>query len=301
MTTKYAIKSFFLLIKPGIVSSNMLTAAAGFFLALDTGAIFEIDKLLLMLISIGFVIAGSCLINNVIDFDIDPLMERTQNRREYFDQFTQMRYLLIAGTVMIAFGFILMSIKVNVLSGVLALLGAFIYIVPYTLWSKRRSVHGTLIGAFSGSIPPFVGYVAQKKGITPDALMIYIALFSWQMAHFYAIGIYRLNDYQNAKISIRPVIKGIKQTQKHIIAYCGFYCLIILSLLIRADLNKVVSAVIMISCLWLLFLSIKSLQKTDHHRRSAYGVFVASIVSISIFSLGVIIDKFATSMIVAVT
>ncbi len=301
MITKHTIKSFVLLTKPGIVSSNMLTAAAGFFLALNAGAVFEFNKLIFMLMNMGLIVAGSCLINNVFDSDIDPLMERTQKRMQYFDQFTKKHHLLIAGAAMIAFGFVFMSLKLNVFSGVLALLGALIYIGPYTLWTKRKVVHGTFVGALSGSIPPLAGYVAQKKGITPEALMIYAVLISWQIAHFYAIGIYRLKDYQNAKIAIRPAVGGIKQTQIHIVVYNSLYCMLVLALLLMVDLHRLAIILIILSCLLLLALSLKALFQTGNPYQSAYQVFIASIISISIFSLGVIIDKFvATSVLVAV-
>lgn len=219
-----SIKKYYYLTKPGIIYGNSIAAAAGFFLA-SRG---NIDFLLLVatLVGLAFIIASACVFNNYIDRDIDSKMERTKKRALVARKISG-RNALIFASVLGLLGTFVLSFT-NSLTIAVALFGVFFYVVMYGFY-KRRSIHGTVVGSISGAVPPVVGYTAVTNTIDIAALILFLILVIWQMPHFYAIAIFRLNDYKAANIPVLPIVKGIKHTKIQILLY-------ILALIIIAPL-----------------------------------------------------------------
>jgi protoheme IX farnesyltransferase len=234
-------KTYYQLTKPGIIYGNILTAAAGFFLA-SRG---HLEPLLLVatLMGIALVMASGCVFNNYIDRDIDALMERTKNRALVLGLVSPY-HALWYGAVLGILGAIILFLFTNILAGMTALFGLFAYVVLYSLWTKRTSVYGTLVGSISGAVPPVVGYIAVSHVFDLGVFIIFTILVFWQMAHSYAIAIYRLNDYGNAHIPVLPVKKGIAVTKKDMAIYVVLTTLAMLSLAIF----KYAGSVYFLSC-----------------------------------------------------
>lgn len=209
------LKAYYRLAKPGIVYGNLITAAAGFFLA-SKGHI-DISILIFMLVGIGLVMASACVFNNYIDRDIDKLMSRTADRGLVSGQISPRNSLIYAsclgllGAASLAYG-------TNLLTLYIACLGFFVYVVMYGYF-KRQSVHGTEVGSVAGAVPPVVGYCAVSGRFDGAALLLFLILVCWQMPHFYAIALRRLKDYQAAHIPVLPAVKGQRVTQMYILAY----------------------------------------------------------------------------------
>ena len=203
------IKNYFNLAKPGMIMGNMIPLIGGFFLA-SRG---HIDWLLLLAAALGlaFVIGGGCVLNNYIDRRIDALMERTRER-ELVRGVVPARNAIVFGIILELIGFYALIACTNILTAGVALFGLFFYLVMYTIW-KRRSIYGTLVGAVAGAVPPVVGYCAVANRIDTAAILLFIILVLWQMPHFFAIAIRRLNDYIAADIPVLPVKKGIRATK----------------------------------------------------------------------------------------
>src|SRR5699024_7392221 len=135
------------LIKIGIVNSNLITVAAGFWLAIyftNSAFMAHLDTFLLTLIGSGLVIAGGAILNNWYDVDIDPSMERTENRPTVTGFFS-LRSVLVAGvaTTVAGLGVLLLT---TVYAAIFAFIGWFVYVVLYTMWSKRKYTLNTIIG-----------------------------------------------------------------------------------------------------------------------------------------------------------
>ena len=209
------IKAYYTLTKPGIIYGNALTAVGGYFLAASGQG--SLGGFLGMLIGICLVMASGCVFNNYLDRDIDKLMKRTKNRALVTGQISP-RNALIFGTVLAILGLALLAFVNNPLSAGLGALGIFFYVVVYGI-GKRRSEHGTLIGSISGAIPPVVGYAAYADRLDMGALLLFLILVAWQMPHFYAIALYRQNDYADAGIPVLPIKKGAYATKVQILAY----------------------------------------------------------------------------------
>lgn len=210
------IKEYYSLAKPGLVLGNLLTVIAGFIL----GAQGHIDFFLLAATALGIslVMASGCVFNNFIDRDIDRAMERTK-QREMVTGKISLHAALGYGTLLGVIGFFILGIYTNPFAIGTALFGFIFYVIIYSMLGKRRTVYGTAIGSIAGAVPPVVGYCAASGHFDLGALLLFIILALWQMPHFFAIGIYRLDDYKAARIPILPVKRGIRTTKIAMLIY----------------------------------------------------------------------------------
>lgn len=215
MDFKARLKHYYILSKPGIVRANVITATAGYLYASQ----FDIDWLVLagLLAGLTALIAGACAYNNYLDRGIDARMQRTNKRGLVTGDLTVTQALTYA-TLTTAGGLLLLALSQNTLTLVLALIAFVDYVVLYG-WSKRRSVHGTLVGTLSGSIPLVAGYTAFTGRFDIDAWLLLALMTAWQMAHFYAIALYRLKDYKQARIPVMPAVHGAAATKPQIVLY----------------------------------------------------------------------------------
>ncbi|MFW1666455.1 heme o synthase [Acinetobacter ursingii] len=218
------LKKYLFLTKPGILFGNFITTLGGFFLAAQG----HVDFLLLFLTLLGttLVVASGCVVNNVIDQDIDQKMQRTQNRALVKRTISPSVALVYASVLGIA-GFSILWFGVNAYSFLFAVIGFVVYVGFYSLWSKRTTIHQTVIGSISGASPPVIGYVAVTNEFDVAALLIFLAYGLWQMPHSWAIAIYRFDDYKNAGIPILPVARSIFRTKVECVIYIVLFAAVI--------------------------------------------------------------------------
>ena len=210
------LKNYLLVAKPGIVSGNLISAAAGFFLA-SKG---QVDGVALpaTLIGISLVVASGCIFNNCVDRKIDRKMIRTRHRalaQGLISLKVAVSYAMILGLA----GLALLWAATNLLSVVIILAGLVIYVGVYSLYLKRHSVYGALIGSLAGATPPLAGYCAVTGRFDLGAVIL-LSIFSlWQMPHCYAIAVFRFDDYTAAAIPVLPVTQGTAAAKKHMVGY----------------------------------------------------------------------------------
>lgn len=210
-------KDFLALIKIGIVNSNAITTFTGVWLALhflDLGFLNNLDVIFYTLIGSSLIIAGSCSLNNYIDRDIDHLMQRTKSRPTVTGKVNPIK-VAILGYSFITIGTLFLLLT-TLTATVIALIGVFSYVVVYTKWSKRHLVSNTVIGSFSGAVPPLIGWAAVDPNLDMIAWALFLLMFAWQPPHFYALAMRRVEEYRAAGIPMLPVVKGLKTTKKHI-------------------------------------------------------------------------------------
>ncbi|MBV4477382.1 heme o synthase [Pseudomonas sp. B2M1-30] len=211
-----SLKHFIQITKPGIIFGNVLSVAGGFFLA-SKGHV-DLAVFLAAMIGTSLVVASGCVFNNCIDRDIDYKMERTKNR-VLVQGLISLKLALVYATVLGVAGVALLYKVANPLAALFAVIGFIIYVGFYSLYLKRKSVHGTLVGSLSGAMPPVIGYVAVTNTFDMAALTLLVMFSLWQMPHSYAIAIFRFKDYQAASIPVLPVERGIEVAKKHILYY----------------------------------------------------------------------------------
>ena len=213
------IKAYCSLIKPGIIFGNTVTAIAGFGLA--SRGHFNVGLFFITLLGLSFIIGSGCAFNNYIDRNADQKMARTQNRALVTGKIAPQSALVFASILGLS-GAFLLAFFVNLLTVGVALLGLAVYVLLYS-FLKYRTAQGTLIGSIAGAIPPVVGYCAVSNQLTLGAFLLFLMIVLWQMPHFYAIALYRLDEYAAASIPVLPIKEGIRTTKIHMLLYTAAF------------------------------------------------------------------------------
>jgi protoheme IX farnesyltransferase len=274
-----------MLTKPGIIFGNLITTTAGFLLASRWH--FNLSLFIATALGLGCVIGSACVLNNYIDRKVDIKMERTKNRA-LAAGLLSLRSAAIFATFLGALGAFLLFVYTNALSAVIAMIGFCFYVVMYSFW-KYYSSYGTLVGSIAGAIPPVVGYCAVTNTLDLGAFLIFLILVLWQMPHFYAITIYRLDDYKAAAIPVLPVKHGIHRTKIHMLYFILAFIPAAASLTFFGYTGRLYLLIVIPASLIWLALAIQGF-KTPKSHQWAYQMFRYSLVLIMIISLMMAID-----------
>jgi protoheme IX farnesyltransferase len=281
-------KEYYQLAKPGIIYGNLLTAVAGFLFASH----FHNDWTLLIYtcIGLGLIIGSGCVINNVIDKELDISMERTKKRAIVTGKIS-VRTALVYGILLGLIGALVLLIFTNNLTVLVALFGLLSYLAFYG-YAKRKTIYGTLVGSIAGAVPPLVGYCAITGYIDLAGMLIVMMMVCWQLSHFYAISLYRKSDYAAAKLPVWPVVKGDDSTKLQILGFMIIYILFGLSLFIFGYCGFLYLLIILGSGLWWFIAAKKSLRKLP---TKTWGkkVFLNSLIIITIMSVALAIGPIA--------
>ncbi|MCC8456328.1 heme o synthase [Photorhabdus aegyptia] len=285
------IKQYLQVTKPGIIFGNLISVIGGFLLA--SKGVIDYPLFISTLLGVSLVVASGCVFNNYIDRDIDRIMERTKNRvlvKGLIDPKISLIYASILGIA----GIVLLYAAANALAMQLAIIGFVVYVGVYSLYMKRKSVYGTLIGSLSGAAPPVIGYCAVTGQFDTGALILLLIFSLWQMPHSYAIAIFRFKDYQAANIPVLPVIKGISVAKNHIILYILAFMIATLMLAISGYAGYKYLVVAAAVSVWWLGMALSG-YKTDNDRIWARKLFIFSIVAITSLSVMMSIDPHVPS------
>lgn len=281
------IKPYLQVTKPGIIVGNLISVVGGFLLA-SKGSINGY-LLILTLLGVSLVVASGCAFNNLIDRDIDPKMERTKNR-VLVRGLASARITFALATILGIAGFVVLYFGANPLAMWLSVMGFVVYVGIYSLYMKRHSVYGTLIGSLSGAAPPVIGYCAVSNNFDAGALIL-LAIFSlWQMPHSYAIAIYRFKDYQAANIPVLPVVKGIAVAKHHITFYIIAFMFATLMLSIGGYAGYKYLVVAAAVSVWWLCMALSGYKAQNNDRIWARKLFVFSIIAITTLSIMMSVD-----------
>ncbi|MFS0825958.1 heme o synthase [Pseudomonas phoenicis] len=276
-----SVKHFIQITKPGIIFGNVISVAGGFFLA----AKGHIDFMLLLAVIVGtcLVVASGCAFNNCIDRDIDQKMERTKNR-VMVQGGMSLTVALVYATLLGVAGFGLLYVQANPLAAYCALAGFVVYVGFYSLWLKRKSVHGTLVGSLSGAMPPVIGYCAVSNSFDLAAVTLLVMFSLWQMPHSFAIAIFRFNDYRAANIPVLPVARGVLAAKKQILLYILAFVLATLMLTLGgyAGIGYLVVAAAM--GLYWLYMAWGGYKAQDDSKwaRKVFGFSILTVMALSL-------------------
>lgn len=269
------VRKYYWLTKPGIVFSNVIAAMAGFFFASSHAGELDLGIFLGLVLGIALVIASACVFNNYLDRGIDSKMKRTSWRATASGKITTtavFTFLTILGVA----GFTLLVLFTNVLTVILVAIAYFSYVVLYGI-AKRKTIHGTLVGTIPGGIPPVAGYVAVTGSFDKAALLLFLILLCWQMAHFYAIGMRRHEEYAAAKLPVMPVVKGMRATKIQILGYIAGFIIANLLIVIYGYVGYVYLVMMVgVGVIWFAR-GIRGLQVEDDQKWAKY-MFLFSLV-----------------------
>ena len=215
LTRVTTVGDYFALLKPRVMSLVIFTGLAGIVVA--PGYVHPLTAFTALL-CIAVAAGASGALNMAYDSDIDVLMSRTATRPIPLGH--------IARDDAMAFGWSLavlsvavMWLFVNTLAATLLAFTVFVYIGVYTLWLKRRTPQNIVIGGLSGALPPAIGWAAVTGHLSLAPIVLVAIIFMWTPPHFWALSLWRSEDYARAGVPMLPVVKGKPSTRRHILAY----------------------------------------------------------------------------------
>ncbi len=210
------VKNFLTLCKLRVNSLIVFTAVIGMFLS--TPGMVPWDILFSGIVGIGFVAAAAAAFNCLIEESIDTKMARTRARPLGTGKITQQETLVLASIVGVI-GLIVLFFFVNFLTMWLTLITFFAYAAIYTVFLKPATPMNIVIGGASGAMPPVLGWAAVNNQLSPEAWILFLIIFCWTPPHFWALALYRREEYAKVGIPMLPVTHGEKFTLLHIILY----------------------------------------------------------------------------------
>ena len=208
-------KGYFELMKPRVMSLVIFTAIVGMFLAPGEIPVFQA---IIVITAIAIGAGSSAAINMWFDEDIDKAMDRTKLRPIPLGIVSK-NEALVLGIFTGIISLLLMQWFSNSLATSLLLFTILFYIFIYTFWLKRTTSMNIVIGGAAGAIPPIIGWAAVNTEITFLPISMFLIIFFWTPPHFWALSVYRYNDYKIAKVPMLPNVKSIKDTKKQIVIY----------------------------------------------------------------------------------
>ncbi|MEJ7746537.1 MAG: heme o synthase [Luteimonas sp.] len=210
------LRQYFDLTKPRVVALIVFTAIVGMFLAVP--GLPPLRESVLGFIGIWLAASSAAAINQLLDARIDAKMARTSWRPIVVGQITPAKALLFA-LALGAASMLILALWVNLLTALLTFASLIGYAVIYTVFLKRATPQNIVIGGIAGAAPPVLGWAAITNTLDPHALLLCLIIFVWTPPHFWALAIFRRDDYARALVPMLPVTHGVQYTRWQILFY----------------------------------------------------------------------------------
>ncbi|HET6586626.1 MAG TPA: heme o synthase [Oleiagrimonas sp.] len=220
MTAHFA--EYWELTKPRIVALLVFCAVIGMFLAVNVAppavGVPGWQPLVFGTLGIWLASSSAAAFNHLIDRRIDKVMSRTSHRPLASGKLTARQVFVFAFTIGVV-SMLILALLVNVLTAVLTFAGLIGYALIYTAFLKRATSQNIVIGGLAGAIPPILGWTAVTGTLSPYALLLCLIIFVWTPPHFWALAIFRREEYARADIPMLPVTHGVKYTAWNVLFY----------------------------------------------------------------------------------
>ena len=215
-TLSGAIQQYYDLTKPRVVMLIVFTAVVGMLLAVK--GMPNLFTVLMASLGIGLAASSGAAMNQIIDMRADAIMARTQNRPLATGGLNVWQAVVFAGLLCFLGMFILVR-WVNDLTAILTFISMVGYGVIYTVFLKPASPQNIVIGGAAGAAPPLLGWVAMTGSITAEGCLLFLIIFAWTPPHFWALALYRCDEYAEAGVPMLPVTHGNEFTRLQILLY----------------------------------------------------------------------------------
>ncbi len=210
------ISAYYELTKPKVVMLIIFTSMVGMFLAVP-GAV-PLDLFILGNLGIALASAGAAVMNHLADEAIDIKMARTKSRPLPTGRLNKKNALIFA-LILSASSMVILVVWVNTLTAIFTLMSLVGYAIVYTLYLKRATPQNIVIGGAAGAAPPVLGWMAITGTLAPEAMLLFLIIFTWTPPHFWALALKRKNEYAAAGLPMMPVTHGSEFTKKQIVYY----------------------------------------------------------------------------------
>ena len=208
-------KAFFNLMKPRVMSLVIFTCAVGLLIA-PTKINFANAIYSLIAVALGSGAAGA--LNMWYESDLDSLMTRTCLRPIPTGKLTK-NQALIFGVSSSLISVIALYIFSNFIAASILAITILFYVFVYTIWLKRKTPQNIVIGGAAGALPPIIGWAIATNGVSLEPIILFLIIFIWTPSHFWALSLYKTDDYRKARIPMLPITSGIKATKLNILIY----------------------------------------------------------------------------------
>jgi protoheme IX farnesyltransferase len=209
------VRDYFALLKPRVMSLVVFTGIAG--LAVAPGNLHPVLAAVAVLcIAVASGAAGA--INMWYDRDIDAVMERTCQRPIPTGK-VEPSEALAFGVILASGAVMLMFLATNAIAAGLLAAAVLFYVFVYTMWLKRRTTQNIVIGGAAGAFPPAIGWAAVTGDVGIEAAILFLLIFFWTPPHFWALALYRKDDYAAAGVPMLPVVHGVRETKRQMLLY----------------------------------------------------------------------------------
>ena len=279
----------FKLMKPRVMSLVIFTCAVGLLMA--PNVISTKDAMVaILLVSIGAGAAGA--LNMWYESDLDALMTRTCLRPIPMGKVNK-KQALIFGTSLSFFSVIALDYFANTISAALLLFTILFYVFVYTIWLKRKTPQNIVIGGAAGALPPVIGWTIATNSLSFEPITFFLIIFFWTPSHFWALSLYKSDDYKKAKIPMLPLTNGIESTKINILVYS----LLMLPMVILPYAIDFVGLVFLIPALMLtlyynfLCFELFKFKKNKFNPKKAKTIFGYSILYLFLIFVIFLIDK----------
>ena len=279
----------FKLMKPRVMSLVIFTCAVGLLMA--PTAVSTADAMIsILLVSIGAGAAGA--LNMWYESDLDALMTRTCLRPIPMGKVNK-KQALIFGTSLSFFSVIALDYFANTISAALLLFTILFYVFVYTIWLKRKTPQNIVIGGAAGALPPVIGWTIATGSLSLEPITFFLIIFFWTPSHFWALSLYKSDDYRKAKIPMLPLTNGIESTKINILVYS----LLMLPMIILPYAIDFVGLVFLIPALILtlyynfLCFELYQFKKNKFNSKKAKTIFGYSILYLFLIFVIFLIDK----------
>ena len=229
---------YFILIKPSIILLLLITTVPAMILASEPGSLPSINLILATLLGGILAAGGAGSVNMYIDRDIDKIMSRTLSRPVPSERVSAKSALTLGIIMAIAAG-VWLELSVNTFTAILSVSAFLYYIIIYSLLLKRYTVHNTVLGGIAGAAPPLIGWVAVTGEIGWVGIILFIVVFTWQPAHFWALALGLAEDYKKAGIPMLPVVRSETETKGQTLAWSMLTFVVTMGLGIAAELGTI--------------------------------------------------------------
>ena len=279
----------FKLMKPRVMSLVIFTCAVGLLMA-PTAISTKDAMIAILLVSIGAGAAGA--LNMWYESDLDALMTRTCLRPIPIGKVNR-KQALIFGTSLSFFSVIALDYFANTLSAALLLFTILFYVFVYTIWLKRKTPQNIVIGGAAGALPPVIGWTIATNSLSLEPITFFLIIFFWTPSHFWALSLYKSDDYKKAKIPMLPLTNGIESTKLNILVYS----LLMLPMIILPYVIGLVGLVFLIPSLMLtlyynfLCFELYKFKKDKFNPKKAKTIFGYSILYLFLIFVIFLIDK----------
>lgn len=275
------------LTKPGVQALLFVSCASGMLIGSNFNP--PITVFFFGLIGISFLAASSAVVNHFFDKQIDAKMNRTSKRPLVMGHISD-RQAIIFSVLLYASGSIMLLNFTNFLTWLLTTLTFIFYGFIYTKYLKYMTSQNIVIGGLAGAMPPLLGWSAITNSIEPNALLLVLIIMVWTPPHFWALAVYRVEDYSEAEVPMLPVQKGVAFTKQHILLYT--FLLIACTMLPYAV--QMFGEIYLISALvlGLIFLIYSFRLYKDETNAIAMPTFAYSIIYLAALFAAMLIDHF---------